>query len=138
MTALMIVTMVLIGTIVLGLAIVLLTNRAKPKKHQIPNKRAKGYYLGFGMVLGVPIGFGISLPFGVAMDNIALGISIGPAIGAAFGIAFGLYMEKKNADKLRSLTPGEELAKGKALKITAAILGIGIMVLSVVFFFQLK
>ena len=47
-------------------------------------------------------------------------------------------MEKKNADKLRALTPGEEMAKSKMLKITAAILGFGIMVLSVVFFFHLE
>lgn len=60
------------------------------------NKKQSG---GFNP-LGLCIGAGIGLCFGVAMDNMALGLCMGMGVGLCYSVALGsLGQKKEKADK---------------------------------------
>ena len=49
----------------------------------------------FGIWIGIAIGSGMGIIFGVGSDNIGMGMPIGAGIGIAIGSAIGSYMDVK-------------------------------------------
>jgi len=55
----------------------------------------EGENLGIWIGIGVAIGGGMGIVFGIGSDNIGMGIPIGAGIGIAIGSAIGSYMDAK-------------------------------------------
>lgn len=84
-------------------------------------KYPKGHFMSKGISIGMPFGFLFTIPYGIIMDNMSIGIALGPSIGVAIGVGIGAYLENKNKDHIRKMTPEEKLNK---IKFKTVIFGI--------------
>ena len=65
------------------------------------NKKQSGGFNPIGLCMGV----GVGLCFGVAMDNIALGMCMGMGVGLCFSVALGQHA---SSDDKKDEKPGED------------------------------
>ena len=65
------------------------------------NKKQSGGFNPIGLCLGV----GVGLCFGVAMDNIALGLCMGMGVGLCFSVALG---QPASSDDRKDKKSGED------------------------------
>lgn len=64
----------------------------EPQAPQLPN------YVALCMMVGMMLGAGLGLVFGVALDNTALGIPLGAGAGMTVGLSLGTALEQRNRD----------------------------------------
>ena len=97
-------------------------DRAKMKK---TGKYPKGHFISQWMAMGLVI----SLPFGIAFENISLGLPIGLLLGLAIGTSIENKMKKQG--KIRPLTK-EEKKRQKIVSIAAIIIFVILAIVSVI------
>lgn len=80
----------------------------------------------------MPLGFIFTVPFGIMIDNITLGIALGPALGILIGVII-TSLNKKNAHFEKRELNSEELKLkklGQVMLFLLAILGIALFLLN--------
>ena len=55
-------------------------------------------YVALCLMVGMMLGAGLGLVFGIALDNIALGIPLGAGAGMTIGLSVGTALEQHNKD----------------------------------------
>jgi hypothetical protein len=88
----------------------------RTKKHPI------GHYMGLGIATGMPFGYAVSLPIGIGMENLAMGVSLGPAFGAGIGVFIGYFLEMRYKDELRDLLFEEIKTRNRIMVLVIAII----------------
>ncbi len=109
-----IIILLIVGAIMVSSALTLLR-----KEFKRTGKHPKGYYLGVGIAIVLPLG----VPVGIIVGNIALG----PIIGFPIGIALGSFLEIKNKNKLRSFTEQEEKMQYNLMFFLTGVLLLGVL-----------
>ena len=90
----------------------------------------QGHWMGIGFNIGLCVGmlFGLVV-IGVLMHNMTLGIALGPSLGMGLGCAIGAALETKHRHQIRPLTEAEKRDRKRAV-----LVGIGLLIIGVVFF----
>jgi len=94
-------------SLIIGISLLVILTRNMGLTYKKTGKHPIGHYMGLGIASGMPFGYAISLPIGIMMENLALGVSLGPAFGAGLGVFVGYYLERKYQGSLRKLTDEE-------------------------------
>lgn len=74
------------------------TNQIKQQEEVHTNQN---YSLVIHLLIGVFVGFLVTLPMGIFIDDISLGIIVGPPLGIGIGFAIHTYANRNNDDYTR-------------------------------------
>ena len=87
-----------------------------------------------GIATFMPLGFAISLPIGIALKQIVVGIALGPAFGLALGVVIGSMKEKKLGKKKHPLTASEIKFKSVSQLMLTALIALGSVLYWIAYF----
>ena len=98
-------------------------------------KIPEGQIIAKWMGIGIAIFAGLGIPLSIITSNFAF-IGIGPALGVAVGLSIGQGIENKykKEGRLRPLTDAEKKHKKKTTLAGVAILTLGVIVFTFIFF----
>ncbi len=108
--------------LIIGISLIVIITRNMGEAYKRTKKHPVGHYMGLGIATGMPFGYAVSLPMGIGMENLAMGVSLGPAFGAGIGVVIGYFLELKYKDELRKLTPEEITARKKIMVLVVGII----------------
>jgi hypothetical protein len=100
-------------------------------------KIPEGQIIAKWMGIGIAIFAGLGIPLSIITSNFAF-IGIGPALGVAVGLSIGQGIENKykKEGRLRPLTDAEKKHKKKTTLAGVAILTLGVIVFTFIFFLR--
>ena len=114
--------------------VILLGLKIKKENEEAEGIQSEKNRIGRRIATFIPLGFAISLPIGIALKQIIVGIALGPAFGLALGVVIGSMKEKKLGKGKRPLTPREIEFKGVSQLILTGLIALGAVLYWVTYF----
>lgn len=114
--------------------VIIMALKIKKENEEAEGIQSEKNRIGRGIATFMPLGFAISLPIGIALKQIIVGIVLGPAFGLALGVVIGSMKEKKLRKEKRPLTPREIKFKVVSQLMLTGLIAFGAVLYWVTYF----
>lgn len=114
--------------------VIIMALRIKKENEEAAGTHSEKNHIGRGIATFMPLGFAISLPIGIALKQITMGIVLGPAFGLALGVIIGSMKEKKRRKEKRPLTAREIKLKSVSQLMLTALIALGAVLYWITYF----
>lgn len=126
---------IMAGAFILFILILLvLALRLKRSAKEAGEKPVKGTFINRNIATYMPLGLAVSLPLGIAFNNIPLAVAVGPAFGLVLGLILGKKKEDRQKSETRELTAAEKKFQKTARIMLTGLFALGAFLFLMTFF----